>query len=143
MWTAVARAATWRVRGDLDQAAAAFESALLLDSANGSLCLDLADVRAEQGDFAAAASLVERGSGSHPARGEHPVPVRGAFRSLVTGSTGHCLEYVPALVNRGTARQAPARAGGPRLRARSAFGRRAPTARRNSSPRRDPHASGG
>ncbi|WP_449473454.1 tetratricopeptide repeat protein [Streptomyces tanashiensis] len=66
MWTAVARAATWRVRGDLDQAAAAFESALLLDSANGSLCLDLADVRAEQGAFAAAASLVERGLEHEP-----------------------------------------------------------------------------
>lgn len=40
MWTAVARAATWHVMGDLDQTAAAFESALLLDFANWSLYLD-------------------------------------------------------------------------------------------------------
>ncbi|MFC8420490.1 hypothetical protein ACFUN7_06285 [Streptomyces sp. NPDC057236] len=55
MWTAVARATTWRVMGDLDQAAAAFGSALALDRAIRSLHLDLVDVRAEQGDFAAAA----------------------------------------------------------------------------------------
>ncbi len=58
--TALARAATWRAMGDLDQSAAAFERALLLDPANWSLYLDLADLRAEQGDFsAAAASLVD------------------------------------------------------------------------------------
>ncbi|MFI7349867.1 tetratricopeptide repeat protein [Streptomyces sp. NPDC049936] len=86
MWTAVARASTWRVMGDLDQAAAAFEGALLLDSANWSLYLDLADVRAEQGDFAAAASLVEQGLDYKP----HEVKLRAAsaaYRARLTSSS--------------------------------------------------------
>ncbi|MGA4996514.1 tetratricopeptide repeat protein [Streptomyces arboris] len=86
MWTAVTRAATWRVMGDLDQAAAAFECALLLDSANWSLHLDLADVRAEQGDFAAAASLVEQGLEHEP----HEVTLRAAsaaYRTRLAGSS--------------------------------------------------------
>ncbi|MFJ9150758.1 tetratricopeptide repeat protein [Streptomyces sp. NPDC102270] len=85
MWTAVARAATWRVTGDLDQAAGAFECALLLDPTNWSLYLDLADVRAEQGDFAAAASLVEQGLEYEP----HEVSLRAAgaaYRTRVSGS---------------------------------------------------------
>jgi tetratricopeptide (TPR) repeat protein len=87
MWTAVARAATWRVMGDLDQAAAAFERALLLDPANWSLYLDLADVRAEQGDFAAAANLVEQGLEYEP----HEVTLRAAsaaYRARLFGSPG-------------------------------------------------------
>jgi tetratricopeptide (TPR) repeat protein len=86
MWTAVARATTWRVMGDLDQAAAAFERALLLDSANWSLYLDLAEVRAEQGDFAAAANLVEQGLQYEP----HEVSLRAAaaaYRTRVSGSS--------------------------------------------------------
>ncbi|WP_176710218.1 tetratricopeptide repeat protein [Streptomyces sp. Wb2n-11] len=86
MWTAVARATTWRVMGDLDQAAAAFECALLLDSANWSLYLDLADVRAEQGDFAAAATLVEQGLEYEP----HEVSLRAAgaaYRTRLSGSS--------------------------------------------------------
>jgi tetratricopeptide (TPR) repeat protein len=86
MWTAVARAATWRVMGDLDQAAAAFECALLLDSANWSLYLDLADVRAEQGDFAAAASLAEQGLEHAP----HEISLRAAgaaYRARLSGSS--------------------------------------------------------
>lgn len=86
MWTAVARAATWRVMGDLDQTAAAFESALLLDSANWSLYLDLADVRAEQGNFAAAASLADQGLEYEP----HEVTLRAAsaaYRTRLSGSS--------------------------------------------------------
>lgn len=86
MWTAVARATTWRVMGDLDQAAAAFECALHLDSANWSIYLDLADVRAEQGDFAAAASLVEQALKYEP----HDVSLRAAsaaYRTRLTGSS--------------------------------------------------------
>ncbi|WP_436998333.1 tetratricopeptide repeat protein [Streptomyces sp. enrichment culture] len=86
MWTAVARAVTWRVMGDLVQAAAAFECALLLDSANWSLYLDLADVRAEQGDFAAAVSLVEQGLPYGP----HEVTLRAAsaaYRTRLAGSS--------------------------------------------------------
>ncbi|MCG8968747.1 tetratricopeptide repeat protein [Streptomyces sp. CL12-4] len=86
MWTAVARASTWRVMGDLDQAAAAFDSALLLDPANWSLYLDLADVRAEQGDFASAASLVEQGLEYEP----HDISLRAAgaaYRTRLSGSS--------------------------------------------------------
>ncbi|MEU0036053.1 tetratricopeptide repeat protein [Streptomyces sp. NPDC006333] len=86
MWTAVARAATWRVVGDLDQAVAAFEDALLLDPDNWSLHLDLADVRAEQGDFATAVSLVERGLAYAP----HEVSLRAAgvaYRTRLSGSS--------------------------------------------------------
>ncbi|MFE4454502.1 tetratricopeptide repeat protein [Streptomyces sp. NPDC056796] len=85
MWTAVARATTWRVMGDLNQAAAAFECALRLDSANWSLYLDLADVHAEQGDFVAAASLVEQGLEYEP----HEVTLRAAgaaYRTRLSGS---------------------------------------------------------
>ncbi|MEU2907747.1 tetratricopeptide repeat protein [Streptomyces globisporus] len=85
MWTALARAATWHVMGDLDQAAAAFEGALLLEPANWSLYLDLADVRAEQGDFAAAASLVRQGLDHEP----HEVTLRSAsaaYRTRLSGS---------------------------------------------------------
>lgn len=86
MWTAVARAATWRMMGDLDQAATAFECALTLDPANWSLHLDLADVRAEQGDFAAAASLAERGLEHEP----HEISLRAAgaaYRTRLSGSS--------------------------------------------------------
>ncbi|MEU1621637.1 tetratricopeptide repeat protein [Streptomyces sp. NPDC005722] len=85
MWTAVARAATWRVMGEPDQAAAAFERALVLDPANWSLYLDLADVRAGQGDFSAAVSLVERGLEHEP----DEVSLRAAaaaYRTRLTGS---------------------------------------------------------
>ncbi|MET8325227.1 tetratricopeptide repeat protein [Streptomyces sp. NPDC005181] len=86
MWTAVARAATWRVMGDLDQAATAFEGALTLDPANWSLYLDLADVRAEQGEFATAVGLVEQGLAYTP----HEVSLRAAgaaYRTRLSGSS--------------------------------------------------------
>lgn len=85
MWTAVARANTWRAMGESDRAAAAFEDALTLDSANWSLHLDLADVRAEQGDFAAAAALAEQGL--HHAPQEVSLRAAGAaYRTRLTGS---------------------------------------------------------
>ncbi|WP_327269907.1 tetratricopeptide repeat protein [Streptomyces sp. NBC_01218] len=86
MWTAVARAVTWRATGDLDRAAAAFEDALILDPANWSLHLDLADLRAEQGDFAAAVSLVGQGLDHEP----HEPSLRAAsaaYRARLTGSS--------------------------------------------------------
>ncbi|MER5950345.1 hypothetical protein ABT127_30310 [Streptomyces sp. NPDC001904] len=101
MWTAVARAATWRQMGDLDQTAAAFECALLLDSANWSLYLDLADVRAEQGDFAAAASLVEQGLEYEP----HEVTLHAAnaaYRTRLAGSSedlGALITLAPEITN--------------------------------------------
>ncbi|MFJ2022813.1 tetratricopeptide repeat protein [Streptomyces sp. NPDC087897] len=85
MWTAVARGSTWRGMGDLDRAAAAFESAVALDPANWSLFLDLADIRAEQGDFGAAADLagrgLEHGPGEIALRAAH-----AAYRSRHSGS---------------------------------------------------------
>ncbi|MFJ3799590.1 tetratricopeptide repeat protein [Streptomyces sp. NPDC090088] len=87
MWTAVARAGTWRALGDLDQAAAAFERALTLDPANWSLYLDLADVRAEQGDFAAAAHLVQQGLEHAPQEISLRVAA-AAYRTRLSGSSG-------------------------------------------------------
>ncbi|MEW1995356.1 tetratricopeptide repeat protein [Streptomyces coelicoflavus] len=101
MWTAVARATTWRVMGNLVQAAAALERALLLDSANWSLYLDLADVRAEQGDFTAAVSLVERGLEFEP----HEVSLRAAaaaYRTRLSGASDDLralIALVPGLAN--------------------------------------------
>ncbi|MFE9533487.1 tetratricopeptide repeat protein [Streptomyces sp. NPDC006691] len=101
MWTAVARAATWRVMGDLDQTAAALESALFLDSANWSLYLDLADVRAEQGDFAAAASLAGQGLEYEP----HEISLRAAraaYRTRLSGSSddlSSLIALAPELAN--------------------------------------------
>ncbi|MEU1691159.1 tetratricopeptide repeat protein [Streptomyces hirsutus] len=74
------------MRGDLDQAAAAFECALFLDSVNWPLYLDLADVRAEQGDFAAAADLVEQGLEYEP----HEVALHAAgaaYRTRLSDSS--------------------------------------------------------
>ncbi|WP_406094616.1 tetratricopeptide repeat protein [Streptomyces sp. NBC_01013] len=85
MWTAVARASTWRSMGDLGQAAAAFEDALALDPGSWSLYLDLGDVRAEQGEFAAAASLAEQGLRHEP----QEVSLRAAaaaYRTRLSGS---------------------------------------------------------
>jgi hypothetical protein len=101
MWTAVARASTWRAVGDLEQAAAAFECALGLDSANWSLYLDLADVRAAQGDFAAAVSLAERGLRHEP----HELSLRAAeaaYRTRLFGSPDDLRNFValaPQLTN--------------------------------------------
>lgn len=86
MWTAVARAGTWRAMGDLDRAAESFEDAVALDPANWSLCLDLADVRAEQGDFAAAVGLVDQGLRHEP--GEVSLRAAGAaYRTRLSGSS--------------------------------------------------------
>ncbi|GGQ38286.1 hypothetical protein GCM10010266_72010 [Streptomyces griseomycini] len=101
MWTAVARATTWRVMGNLDQAAAAFEDALDLDPANWSLYLDLADVRAEQGDFAAAARLAAQGLEHEP----HEVLLRAAaaaYRTRLSGLSGDLkalIALAPELAN--------------------------------------------
>ncbi|MFC9614466.1 tetratricopeptide repeat protein [Streptomyces sp. NPDC056938] len=101
MWAAVARAATWRVMGDLDQAAAAFGSALAMEPANWSLYLDFADVRAEQGDFAAALGLVEQGLRYEP----HEASLRAAgaaYRTRLFGSSDDLralIALAPELVN--------------------------------------------
>ncbi|WP_405725606.1 tetratricopeptide repeat protein [Streptomyces sp. NBC_00028] len=85
MWTEVARAGTWRATGDLDRTATAFERALALEPDNWSLYLDLADVRAEQGDFAAAVHRTEQGLTVAPdeitLRAAH-----AAYRTRLSGS---------------------------------------------------------
>ncbi|MBD3554007.1 MULTISPECIES: tetratricopeptide repeat protein [Streptomyces] len=84
MWTAVARGSTWRVMGDLERAAAAFDSAIALDPANWSLFLDLADIRAEQGDFAAAVELAGRGL----EHGPDEIALRAAHAAYRTRRSG-------------------------------------------------------
>ncbi|WP_229791512.1 tetratricopeptide repeat protein [Micromonospora fulviviridis] len=66
MFTEVVRAGTWRRLGDRRQTAAAFRRALELDPTNWSLYLDLADLAAEDGDFAQAADLVRQGLEHEP-----------------------------------------------------------------------------
>jgi len=85
LWTEVARAATWRVMGRPDQAATAFERALALEPDNWSVHLDLADVRAEQGDFAGAAAQAEQGLVHAP--GEVSLrAAAAAYRTRLSGS---------------------------------------------------------
>jgi hypothetical protein len=92
MWTEVTRAGTWRAMGDLDQAATAFTRAL---------ALDLADLRAEQGDFAAAVSHAEQGLAHAP----DEVSLRAAhaaYRARLTGSSDNLRDLIalaPALTN--------------------------------------------
>ncbi|WP_229870179.1 tetratricopeptide repeat protein [Streptomyces phaeofaciens] len=101
MLTEVVRAGTWRKLGDLEQTAAAFERALALDPANWSLHLDLADVRAEQGDFTAAVRLTDEGLRREPA--ELTLRAAGAaYRARLTGSPaalGELIELAPKLPN--------------------------------------------
>jgi tetratricopeptide (TPR) repeat protein len=93
MLTEVVRAGTWRVLGDPGQAAAAFERALALDPANWSLYLDLADLRAEQGDFATAVQLISQGLEHEPA--EVTLRAAGAaYRARITGSLDDLRELI-------------------------------------------------
>ncbi|MFJ5234688.1 tetratricopeptide repeat protein [Kitasatospora sp. NPDC088391] len=99
MLTAVVRAGSRRVLGDLDGAAAAFEQALLLDPANWSLHLDLADLCASRADFAAAVAHAARGLSHAPdellLRAAH-----AAYRTALTGDAGafrHLLELAGEL----------------------------------------------
>ncbi|MER6345183.1 tetratricopeptide repeat protein [Streptomyces sp. NPDC001595] len=98
MMTEVVRAGTWRKLGDPQQTAAAFERALALDPANWSLYLDLADVRAEQGDFASAARLIDEGLRYEPA--ELSLRAAGAaYRARLTGSPAELSELVELAPN--------------------------------------------
>ncbi|MET8871221.1 tetratricopeptide repeat protein [Nocardia sp. NPDC004604] len=85
MLTEVVRAGTWRKSGDPGQTAAAFERALALDPTNWSLYLDLADLRAEQGDFSTAVQLIGQGLEHEPT--EVTLRAAGAaYRARITGS---------------------------------------------------------
>jgi len=101
MFTEVVRAGTWRKLGDPEQTAAAFERAVTLDPTNWSLYLDLADLYADQGDFAAAVRLTDKGLEHEPS--ELTLRAAGAaYRARLTGSTAglsELVELVPFLPN--------------------------------------------
>jgi tetratricopeptide (TPR) repeat protein len=93
MLTEAVRAGTWRKLGDPDQTSAAFQRALLLDPANWSLYLDLADLHAERGDFASAVRLVEQGLEHAPTE----ITLRAAaasYRARLTGSPDYLRELI-------------------------------------------------
>lgn len=97
MLTEVVRAGTWRKLGDPDQAAAAFRRALLLEPTNWSLYLDVADLHAEQGDFASAVQLIDRGLEHAPT--ETALRAAGsAYRARLTGSPDHLRELIALVV---------------------------------------------
>ncbi len=93
MLTEVVRAGTWRKLGDPERAVAAFERALALDPANWSLHLDLADVHAEQGDFASAVRLIEQGMTYEPEELSLRA-ARAAYRARLTGSPADLSELI-------------------------------------------------
>jgi tetratricopeptide (TPR) repeat protein len=103
MFTEVVRAGTWRRLGDRRQTAAAFRRALELDPTNWSLYLDLADLAAEDGDFAEAADLVRQGLEQEPT----DVTLRAAgaaYRVRAEGSVTDLdmlLELVPEVPHAG------------------------------------------
>jgi len=85
MLTEVVRAGTWRRIGNRPETVAAFRRALELDPTNWSLYLDLADLKAEDGDFSAAADLVGQGLAHEPQ--EVTLKAAGAaYRVRATGS---------------------------------------------------------
>ncbi|MEU6878868.1 tetratricopeptide repeat protein [Streptomyces sp. NPDC046712] len=94
----VVRAGTWRKLGDAEQTVAAFERALALDPANWSLHLDLADVHAEQGDFADAVRLIDQGMKHEPT--ELSLRAAGAaYRARLTGSSADLSELIELAPN--------------------------------------------
>ncbi|MFJ3336632.1 tetratricopeptide repeat protein [Streptomyces sp. NPDC086766] len=93
MLTEVVRAGTWRKLGDPEQTVAAFERALALEPTNWSLYLDLADVRAEQGDFAAAVRLTEQGM-QHEQTDLTLRAAGAAYRSRLTGSPAELSQFI-------------------------------------------------
>lgn len=93
MLTEVVRAGTWRKLGEPERTVAAFERALALDPANWSLCLDLADVHAEQGDFTAAVQRTDQGLTYEPT--ELTLRAAGAaYRARLTGSPAELRELM-------------------------------------------------
>ncbi|GLY47692.1 hypothetical protein Lesp01_13480 [Lentzea sp. NBRC 102530] len=83
--TEVVRAGTWRKLGDLEQAAVAFERAVELDPPNWSVHLDLADLHAARGDFAAAVRSAEQGLTHEPSEPALRAAA-AAYRTRLTGS---------------------------------------------------------
>ncbi|MFE7530552.1 tetratricopeptide repeat protein [Kitasatospora sp. NPDC057542] len=93
MLTEVVRAGTWRKLGDPDRTATAFQRALALDPADWSLYLDLADLRAEQGDFTTAVQLIDQGLEHEPT--EVTLRAAGAaYRARLAGSPDDLCELI-------------------------------------------------
>lgn len=93
MYTEVVRAGTWRKLGDPDKTMAAFQRAVALEPANWSLFLDMADLAAEQEDFARAVHLAEQGLEHEP----NEVLLRAArlaYRARLTGSPDDVRELI-------------------------------------------------
>ncbi|MGW3101200.1 tetratricopeptide repeat protein [Streptomyces sp. NPDC001100] len=84
--------------GDPERTVAAFERALALDPANWSLHLDLADVHAEQGDFAAAVRLIDRGM-EHESTELTLCAAGAAYRARLTGSPAELSELIELAPN--------------------------------------------
>jgi tetratricopeptide (TPR) repeat protein len=99
MFTEVVRAGTWRKLGDPERTAAAFERAVALDPTNWSLYLDLADLRAESGDFAAAVRLVEQGLAYEPTEFDLRAAA-AAYRTRLTGSPADLGELIDLAAQR-------------------------------------------
>lgn len=101
LMTEVVRAGTLRTLGRADEAGAAYERALAMDPTNWSLCLDAADLRAEQNDFAGAAGLVARGL-EHERDAVTLRAARAAYGARLTGSAddlSELVELAPELQN--------------------------------------------
>ncbi|MET7402122.1 hypothetical protein ABZS66_52440 [Dactylosporangium sp. NPDC005572] len=92
--TEVVRAGTHRARGDRRAATAAFERALLLDPGNWSVLLELANLAAEEGDFAAAAGFAGRGEALAPAAEVTVRAAAAAYRARSTGSVADLDRFV-------------------------------------------------
>ncbi|GGM29488.1 hypothetical protein ACFFX1_47950 [Dactylosporangium sucinum] len=100
--TEVVRGSTHRARGDRRAAAAAFERAVGLDPGNWSVLLDLADLAAEEGDFAAAAGFAGRGEALAPPAEVTVRAAAAAYRARSTGSIADLdafVELAPLMPN--------------------------------------------
>ncbi|WP_416974503.1 tetratricopeptide repeat protein [Streptomyces sp. 4F14] len=98
MLTEVVRAGTWRKLNNPARTAAAFERALTLDPTNWSLHLDLADIRAEQGDFTAAVHLTAEGLTHEPTEPTLRA-ANAAYRTRLTGSPAALAEFLELAPN--------------------------------------------
>ncbi|WP_238013113.1 hypothetical protein KZZ52_38990 [Dactylosporangium sp. AC04546] len=100
--TEVVRAGTHRARGDRRAAAAAFERALTLDPGNWSVLLELANLAAEEDDFAAAAGFAGRGEALAPPAEVTVRAAAAAYRARSTGSVADLdafVELAPLMPN--------------------------------------------
>ncbi|GAA4019692.1 hypothetical protein GCM10022247_49270 [Allokutzneria multivorans] len=99
--TEVVRAGTWRKLGEPEQTTAAFERAIALDPTNWSLHLDLADMHAARGDFAAAVRSADQGLEHEPSELTLRA-ARAAYRARLTGSAtdlSELIDLAPLLSN--------------------------------------------